>query len=108
MMTSRSHSAVIFCGPAQSGKTDALVINAIVHAVVCDPADTLVVQTTEGMARDFSRRRIERTNRDCREVGARLTGGDTVFDKTYRGMMLSIGYPAITQLSGHSIPRNLY
>lgn len=109
-LTSRKALAVGFVGPAQTGKTDALIINAIVHAVMVDPADMLVIQTSRDMARDFSKRRIARMNRDCEEVGRRLApskDGDNVFDKTYTGMMLSLGSPTIGDLSGRPIPRVL-
>lgn len=108
MMTSRRHEAVIFVGPAQSGKTAALIENAIVHAVACDPADMLVVQMSEVMARDFSRRRVDRMIRECEILADRLDPqSDNVFDKAFPGMLLSIGHPTIAQLSSRPIPRVL-
>ncbi|SLN77577.1 phage terminase large subunit family protein [Oceanibacterium hippocampi] len=108
-ITARDREAVIFVGPAQSGKTDALIVNAIAHAVTCDPMDMMVVQTSQAEARDFSRRRVDRLNRDSEAVGSRsIARRDNVHDKEYAGgMILSLGWPAISQLSGKPIPRML-
>jgi phage terminase large subunit GpA-like protein len=83
---SRRRRGVVFAGPAQSAKTDGLILNPIVYGVMCDPADTLVVQTNRFMARDFSVRRIDRMNDDSEEVGARLDRSrDNTFDKAIAG-----------------------
>ncbi|WP_299393259.1 phage terminase large subunit family protein [Pelagibius sp.] len=106
----RRLSGTVFVGPAQCGKTAGLVINPIVYAVTCDQADMLVIQTTSAMARDFSKRQLSRLNRFSREVGNRLDptkGSDNVFDKHYRGMILSLGSPTINDLSGRPIPRGI-
>lgn len=106
-ITSRRHEAVVFAGPAQTGKTAALLENGIVYSVAVDPADVLVLQMSQDMARDFSMRRITRMNAETPVLHERMVAGrsDNVFDKTYRGMMLSIGWPSVKQLSSRSIPR---
>lgn len=106
MVASRRKRGVVFVGPAQSGKTDHLIVNATIWGVMCDPADTMIVQPTEAMARDFSVRRLDRMLRDCADVAARLDV-DNTFDKSFVGMMLTIGHPSISQLSGRAIPRLL-
>lgn len=106
MITSREHQAVVFVGPAQSAKTAALIENGTLHSVACDPADVLIVQMSDKMARDYSRRRIDRMIRECDILQRRLDpAADNVFDKQFTGMMLSIGHPTITELSSRSIPR---
>lgn len=108
MIASRQKKGVILAGPAQCGKTDAMIVNPIVYSTVYDPADLMVVQTSEYMARDFSKRRIDRLNRDSLDVGAKLSPGrssDNVYDKFYQGMILSLAFPTINQLSGRPIPR---
>lgn len=108
VLTSRQYGAEIFVGPAQSAKTDALGINWVAHSVICDPADMMMIQTTEAEARDFSRRRIDRLNRSSPAVGSRLMptrSANNVYDKTYRGMILTLGHPSISTLSGKPIPR---
>jgi len=108
-MTERKFNSVIFVGPAQCGKTDGLIVNPIVYSVVCDPMDMLVYQTSQTMARDFSRRRIDRLHRHSQEVGKRLMSGgdsDNTFDKFYlSGMILTLSWPTINELSGRPVGR---
>lgn len=107
-LTSFSFTGMVFAGPAQCGKTD-MVLNWLGYSAICDPADMMVVQTSQTTARDFSMRRIDRLHRHSPDIGARLLGtkqADNTFDKTYRsGMMLSLSWPAINELSGKPIPR---
>lgn len=108
VLSSREYNACIFAGPAQSGKTDALLLNWLTYGVVCDPMDMMIVQTAQGTARDFSIRRVDRLHRHTRAVGELALGGnkDNVFDKHYRsGMMLTLSWPSINELSGRPIPR---
>ena len=108
-MTERKFNSVIFVGPAQCGKSDGLIVNPIVYSVVCDPMDMLVYQTSQTMARDFSRRRIDRLHRHSQEVGKRLMSGgdsDNTFDKFYlSGMILTLSWPTINELSGRPVGR---
>lgn len=105
------YSAVIFVGPAQSGKTDYL-LNFINHTVICDPMDMLLFQTTQSAARDFSKRRIDRLLRHTPECGRRLmdTGSsDNVFDKIFKsGMIFTLSWPSISELSGRPVGRVMF
>ena len=104
---SRDYSGCIFVGPAQSGKTDALVLNSIVHRAVVDPMDMMVVCPTMLAARDFSMRRVDRLHRHSKAVGEKLIPGksnDNVFDKHYRnGMLLTLSWPTPSELAGKPI-----
>jgi phage terminase large subunit GpA-like protein len=107
-LTSRLYSATVFVGPAQSIKTDGLILNWIAHTVVNDPADMIIYEKSQTAARDFTKRRLDRLNRDSKKVGARLGGrrsDDNIFDKVYRGMLLTLSWPSINELSGRPIPR---
>lgn len=107
VLGSRDYNAEVFAGPAQCGKTDALLLNWMTHSVVCDPMDMMLVNTAQGTARDFSIRRVDRLHRHTRAVGGLALGGnkDNVFDKHYRsGMMLSLSWPSINELSGRPVP----
>ncbi|MEM8250841.1 phage terminase large subunit family protein, partial [Morganella morganii] len=53
-LTSRKYDAVIFVGPARTGKTVGLIDGWIVYTIVCDPADFLLIQMTEEKAREHS------------------------------------------------------
>lgn len=103
-ITSRRHEAVIFCGPAQCGKTDGLVVNPQVHAIEADPADTLIVHMTQESARDFSFRRFDRLVRHSPTLQAQA-GKQNVYDKHFVSGVVSIAWPAISHLSGRPIPR---
>jgi len=107
-LTRRNLNAVIFCGPAQSGKTE-LILNWHVYGVMADPADMLFVEKSNTAARDTSRRRVDRLHRHSKPVGERLVArrdADNTFDKTYTsGNMLTLSWPAINELSGRPIMR---
>lgn len=107
--TSRYFSGLIFVGPAQTGKTQGLILNAIAYSIVVDPMDTIVFNPGQAAARDFSIRRIDRMHRDSPEVGSRLLRtreADNVFDKQYiSGMMLNLSHPTSSTLAGRPIPR---
>lgn len=98
-----------FVGPAQTGKTD-MFLNWLAHTTICDPADIMLVQTSQTTARDFSMRRIDRLHRFSEEVGRRMIQNkesDNVYDKHYQsGMLLTLSWPTINELSGKPIPRH--
>lgn len=107
--TSRSYNGLIFVGPAQSGKTDSLIINTVAYAVKVEPMDMMIVCPTNTAGRDFSIRRIDRLHRHSEEIGKMLLRGadfDNKFDKQYRtGMLLTISWPTPTELAGKPIGR---
>jgi len=43
-LASREYDAVVFVGPARTGKTIGLIDGWVVYNVVCDPSDMLIVQ----------------------------------------------------------------
>jgi phage terminase large subunit GpA-like protein len=107
-LTDRRYNAVILAAPAQVGKTD-IILNWQTHTVVCDPMDMIVYQTSQGTARDFSKRRVDRLHRHTPAVGERLMKGsdsDNVYDKHYRsGVMFTLSWPSINELSGRPVGR---
>jgi phage terminase large subunit GpA-like protein len=108
-LSSREHDGLIFVGPAQSGKTDALIINWIAHSIRSDPMDIIVYSPTGAAARDFSMRRVDRLHRHSPEIGSQLQSGrdsDNRLDKHYRtGTMLTLSHPSVTELAGKPVPR---
>lgn len=108
-LASRDKKAVIFVGPAQAAKTQALLLNWLAYSVVVDPMDIALFSPTQGMARDFSMRRVDRLHRHSKDVGARLAShrdADNKFDKHYTtGTMLTLTYPSVTELAGRPLPR---
>jgi phage terminase large subunit GpA-like protein len=108
VLTSTEYTGMIFVGPAQTGKTD-MFLNWLTHTAICDPADMMLIQTSQTTARDFSKRRVDRLHRHTPEIGRRLItkrNSDNTFDKNYvSGMMFTLSWPTINELSGKPIPR---
>lgn len=106
-LADRGCEAVIFVGPARTGKSAGLVLGWLTYAVVCDPGDMMLLHMTEATARDFSKDDVARAHRHSPELRDRLSpyaNADNVFDKQYRhGMRLIIGWPSISQLSGRTL-----
>lgn len=103
MLASREYDAVIFVGPARTGKTIGLIDGWAVYSIVCDPSDMLIVQMTEEKAREHSKKRLDRTFRSSPEVAKRLSprrNDNNVHDKIFRdGSFLKIGWPSINVMS---------
>ncbi|MDX1268895.1 MAG: phage terminase large subunit family protein, partial [Oceanisphaera sp.] len=103
MLASRGHEAVVFVGPARSGKTMGLLDAWVSYAVTCDPGDMLIVQMTQDKARDYSKTRIDRAIRNSpkiAELKSNRAHDDNTHDKLFKhGMWLKIGWPSASQLA---------
>ena len=108
VLNSLDFTGMVFVGPAQCGKTE-LWLNWQTYSVLCDPSDMMLVEASQNRASDFSKRRVDRLHRDTRAVGERLLVGanyDNTLDKRYRnGMMVTLSWPTMNELSGKPIPR---
>lgn len=108
-LVDRAVRGVVFVGPAQCGKTDSLILNSLAYTIKCSPIDTIVYQTSQTVAADFSRTRLDRMHRHSPEIGnCLLPGGsdDTVHSKYYQsGIVVNLSWPTINELSGK--PRGL-
>lgn len=108
VLNSTTFTGMVFAGPAQCGKTD-VYLNWQTYTVVCDPADMMLINTSQTTARDFSIRRVDRLHRHSEDVGNRLIqrrDADNTFDKQYQsGMLVTLSWPTINELSGKPIPR---
>ena len=102
-LNSREYDAVIFVGPARTGKTLGLIDGWITYSIICDPSDFLLVQLTQEKASEHSRKRLDRTFRCSPEIASRLSpykNDNNVHDKYFRaGNLLKIGWPSINVLS---------
>ena len=102
-LSSRRHEAVVFVGPARTGKTIGLVDGWLAHCIKHDPGDFLAVHMTQDKAREFSKTRVDRMVRHSPEIRERMsTRGydDNTHDKmTKQGMWIRIAWPSATQLS---------
>lgn len=108
-LASRNHSALIFVGPSQAGKTESLILNFIAYAAIQDPMDMILYNPSMAAARDFSVRRIDRLNYNSPEMSRRLVKAretDTKFQKIYSsGMILNLSWPTVTELAGKPVGR---
>ena len=102
-LASREYDAVIFVGPARTGKTIGLIDGCVIYNVMCEPADMLIIQMTEEKAREHSKKRLARTFRVSPEVVSRLSpnkNDNNVYDRTFlAGNYLKIGWPSVNIMS---------
>lgn len=102
-MTSRAYEAVIFAGPARTGKTQAMVDGFSGYQIKCDPSDTAIVHISQEKAKDFSKLRINYMLRHSHELGKEQTArkqDDNVHEKFFKaGNVLKIIWPTVNQLS---------
>ena len=102
-LASREYDAVVFVGPARTGKTIGLIDGWVVYNIICDPSDMLIVQMTEEKAREHSKKRLSRTFRMSPDVAERLSprrNDNNVHDMTFlAGNYLKIGWPSINIMS---------
>lgn len=95
---SRKYDAVIFIGPARTGKTIALIDGFVCYKIINDPGDGLVVQISQDKAAEYSKKRLQRSFNASPEIAKRLSprGHDNnVHDITFKaGNMLAIKHPS--------------
>lgn len=85
-LTSRQYDAVVFVGPARTGKTIGLIDGWVVYNIVCDPSDIMIVQMTQDKAQEHSKKRLARTFRCSPEVVKRLSplrNDNNVYDRFF-------------------------
>ena len=104
MLASRAKEAVVFVGPARTGKTAGLLLGWLAHNVVNDPGDMLLMQMTKDKAREFSKTDVDRALTHSPNVAAmkspKITDANT-FDTMFRhGMWLRIAWPTVSNVSG--------
>lgn len=104
---SRQYQAIVFVGPARTGKTMTLILGGIAYVVTSAPGDMLVVQMSQDAARDFSKMDLDRAIRHSPEILSRLSPrarDDNTYDKFFRsGIVLKLGWPAVSQLSSKTL-----
>lgn len=102
-LSSREYDAVIFVGPARTGKTQGLIDGWVSYTVSYNPVDMLLVQISEEKAREFSKKRIDRMFRVSPDLSERLSpfrNDNNVHDKIFRaGNYLKIGWPSVNIFS---------
>lgn len=109
VLNAREYDSCVFVGPAQCGKTDALIINWTLFSAVVDPMDLIIYSPSGAAAKDFSVRRIDRLVRDSKDVKAALLSdkdADGKFQKQFKsGVLLTLSWPSTNELSGKPVGR---
>ena len=107
LLTSRRHTSLIFIGPAQSGKTQALIDCFFAYNFICDPSDMIVIDSSMKKVNDYSRSRLSRLIRSSpalKERFSKYNSHNHRFVKTgMAGNMLFLGWPSINNLTGKSV-----
>lgn len=107
--TSRDYEGMVFAGPAQSAKTDSLVLNTLAYSIKVDPMDMILYCPGMIEARDFGIRRVDRLHMHSPAIGEMLlpqADADNRFDKQYStGMLFTISWPTRATLAGKPIGR---
>lgn len=103
-LASRQHEAVVFVGPARTGKTAGLLLGWLAHTVVNDPGDMLFIQMSKDKAREFSKTDVGRALRNSPNLKAMRSGrrdDSNTFDEMFRhGAWLRIAWPTVGNVSG--------
>lgn len=107
-LKSRLYNGVAFCGPAQCGKTEALILNWIAYLAVVEGADMLLFNPTMAIAKDFSERRLDRMARVSKDVGAEVVAqksATSMFSKRFKnGTFIGLSWPSISHFAGRPVP----
>ncbi len=103
LLKSRRHEAVIFVSPARAGKTQGLLDGWLAHCITADPGDMGLYFSTQTLAYDYRKRRIERLHRNSPRIAEKISprSHDTTIEMiTYRnGMIVNLGWPTSSQLA---------
>ena len=106
-LTSTEFTGMAFVGPAQAAKTE-IFNNFLLYTVLCDAMDMMFIHPTQKSAREFSFSKLNRFFRYNKDVGSLIMPGrqnKNTFDVRFtNGMILTLSWPTITELSGKSVP----
>lgn len=107
VITSRRFDSVCFVGPARSSKSEGLVINPLVHAIIAQPRTVAIFNMTKDAAREFSVEKLAATIRHSPELRSRLgtrPGEDNIFEKRFStGARLTLDWIVPDKLAARSI-----
>lgn len=104
-ITDRRYRMVVFAGPAQTGKTQTLLINFLLWMIENDPHDVLLLQTSMERARDNSRREIDRALKANKGVRDKMdwSSNNTFAKRLKNGVIVAIQWPSSKVLAGRSL-----
>ncbi|MEL7166684.1 MAG: terminase gpA endonuclease subunit [Pseudomonadota bacterium] len=105
--TSRRFDSIAFVGPARSSKSEGLVINPLVHAILAQPRVVAVFSPTKGAAQEWSEgvlAELVLNSPEIRSMQATGKGSDNIFTKRFKGgTRLTVDWPVGDKLAQRSI-----
>lgn len=106
--TDPRYEFTIFCGPAQSAKTE-IGLNWMTYTAIVDPADLQIVLPEKSLIDDFSVRRIQRAIAASPDLKEAFDSGDRVdrrdmFD--FGRSLVNLSWPTSSQAASKPVPRN--
>jgi len=108
-LESRHFTGLVFVGPARSGKTQGLIVNWTAYVATCSPAPMMILQATQGVARDFAMdeyRRLLRHSPAVAQAMSPYSHDDNTYDKTLAsGDVIYLKWPSQNVLQGKTIRR---
>lgn len=103
VLTSLDYTAMIFAGPARTGKS-AMGINWLCHTAIVDPVSMMFVHPGRNNCREWSKDDLATMLTHSPAVAAKIKPGrgeDNTFDREFRsGMRLEITWPTQANLAG--------
>lgn len=103
MMSSRHIEALVFVGPARSGKTKAILEGFLTYTITCDNGNTLVVHMTKETAERYSKLVLSPMIYDSEDMYSLLSKKSVDDNMGYKrfvnGMSVVITHPSPTMLS---------
>lgn len=107
LLSGRRYNGIVYVGPSRGSKTFTLIVGGLTYIVTCAPGDTQITQMSQDMAREMSKKDIERAIQESPELKARLSPrprDNNVYDKTFRsGMTLTMAWPSAAQHSSKTL-----
>lgn len=111
-VTDRRVEAVIFVGPARSGKTAGLTETVLAHQMYTGGGDVLISEPTEDRARRFGKIRFPRMVKSSPALKTKISmraDDDSIHEKILRnGQLIRFGWHAASQLSGDAFQKVVF
>lgn len=108
---SRRFDSVALCGPARTGKSDALILGTMYHAIRHAPGTIAAFNASRDVAKEWSESQLSAAiegTPDWRDILDRRQGGDNLFKKRFRGnARVTIDWAVKTKLMQRTIKLGL-
>lgn len=106
LMNGREFHTIGFMGPARSAKTASLILAPIIHSIMCEPADIMMIHMGQNAAETFSKGELEPVLKADKEVKDALSpiarDNNVTFKRFKAGNLLEINWPVDSAFRGKS------